>query len=46
MYFIINWKFYFINVFFNPLAAKDIYILYAAKSSLPKLVQHTTKVCK
>jgi len=24
---IINWKFYFINVFFNPLAAKDIYYM-------------------
>jgi len=30
-YFIINWKFYFTNIFFNPLAAKDIYIIRCKK---------------
>jgi len=28
IYFIINGKFYFISVFFNPLAAKKIYIYF------------------
>jgi len=48
-YFIINWNFYFINVFFNPLQQRIyiyIHILYAAKNSLLKLVQHTAKICK